>query len=403
MANAILTNDIVLKLTLKNLINTLGTVKVANRQYEKKFIKGVGSTIRIANPVQFVGQQTSTIVNYEDIVETQTDFSINRTALVGITLDQIELSREVIDFNASYAKPIAIRLANFCNQGVMTEADLGFNSAVGSLTPISGYNPVDNLKVRLEEMSIDWEDMYCGMSPKAMGGVRQGQTNLFTPSLNDRIVMRGTIGEYDGFSMYTDQSIKTHTTGSMAGTPLVAGAGQSGTVINLDGFTANAANVLRAGDIISFAGVFAVNPDTKEPYEYLQQFNVQANVTASGTGTAAVTIAPAIDLTSPYQNVSALPADNAVVTNYNVSVNGTAVTYKKNLGFTKTGLAFAAPPRVRNPGAYYSQNMNDDKTGINMCLNIDYTTATNTNRYRFDVVYGAKAYANYGAILTSPY
>lgn len=408
MANTILTNDIILKLTLKNLVNTLGTVKAATRQYEDKFITGVGTSIRIANPVRFVGGSGNNIVSYESIDEQETVLAIDQTEYVAIQLTQVELSRKVTDFNDCYARPIGINLANKCNEYMTTIGALGFDTIVGSTAAISGYNPIDNAKVRLINMGIDWMDMYCGLSPQSMGGVRQGTLGLFTPVANDKILMKGAVGDYDGFTMYQDQSMKFHTTGTMAGTPAVAATVTTNgtTTVSLSGFTASQTGVLLKGDKITFSNSYAVNPITKDAYAYLQTFTVAADVDSDGAGAATVTLVNPLFFTGPYQNVSATPTAADTVECYNVTSHGTAVSYMQNLAYTKTGLAFAAPPRVRNPGAYYSENMTDGDSGISMCLNIDYTTQTNTNRYRFDVVFGGKAFGGgafggYGLVLSS--
>ncbi len=84
--------------------------------------------------------------------------------------------------------------------------------------------------------------------------------------------------------------------GSWAGAPVVDGAGQTGYTLNLKGFTPLAANVARAGDLITLSG------DTKV-------YRVAADVSADGTGRAAVTLVQAL---------LASPADNAAVTSSSV-------------------------------------------------------------------------------------
>jgi hypothetical protein len=77
--------------------------------------------------------------------------------------------------------------------------------------------------------------------------------------------------------------------GDGGGTPLVAGASQTGASLNTDGWP-NSTTVLRAGDF------FSVNGELKM---------VTADVTSSGTGTATVAFSPIL---------RAAPADNAPLT-----------------------------------------------------------------------------------------
>lgn len=73
--------------------------------------------------------------------------------------------------------------------------------------------------------------------------------------------------------------------GSWAGTPVVNGASQTGRSVSMRGFTASAANVAKAGDLIKFAG-------------HTKVYMVTADASADGSGIAAVSIEPAL-LESP--------------------------------------------------------------------------------------------------------
>lgn len=398
MVNAILTNDMIFKLTLMNLTNNLGMVKSATRQYEGDFIAGRGSSIRIENPVRYVGQNTNTITTFEDTVETQTTLFVDKVALVAPSFSQVELSRSVTNFNQTYAKPIGIRLGNLVAVELQNTLNLGVHNMVGSTAPLSGFNGVDDAKTRLQEMGVEWVDMYCGLSPKSMSGVRQGTLGLFTPSQNDKIIMRGSIGMYDDFEMFWDQTMAKHTTGTMPGSPVVAvgGVTDGSNIVNLTGFTASQIGVLTAGDVISFAGIYAVNPQSKQTLSNLAQFTVQSTVNSSaGAGTATITLDVPILFNSPYQNVSALPTAGTSITAFGVTTAGTFVSYMKNQAYTKTGVAVVAPQRVRNPGAVTSISETDTETGLAMCLNVAYTVQENINLYRFDIVYGTKVFGDY--------
>jgi hypothetical protein len=86
-------------------------------------------------------------------------------------------------------------------------------------------------------------------------------------------------GQNDVFTLYDD--IRCTPLGSVAGTPLVNGSGQTGTTLNTKGWTHNATGVLLAGDVFSI--------ETTGEY-----FVVTDDVNAGPTGLAAVSIAPYI-------------------------------------------------------------------------------------------------------------
>src|SRR6185295_19470105 len=105
------------------------------------------------------------------------------------------------------------------------------------------------------------------------------------------------------------QNVRTHTVGTKAGTPLINGGSQATTYaasgannaqsLITDGWTASSA-ILKQGDVFTIAGVFAVNPVSKDVLPYLQQFVVNADVSSDGSGNATLNISPAIITTGAY-------------------------------------------------------------------------------------------------------
>jgi len=407
MANTILTNDMIFKLTLLYLENDLSMSRGANRNYEKRFVQGTGETVRIGRPVRTRGRTTNTIVTFSETVEQSYPLTIDTVSGDDATFTQQNLSRDVTDFGQNYIQPRMNKIAQLIDQSVITKARLGFNQAIGSATaPINSYATVDNIRIRMEDMAIPRsESWYLCLNNHTAGSLRQGivgSGNYFTPTSNEQILMRGSFGMIDDFQLSSDQNLTYFTTGTMAGTPVVDGANQTGTTVNLKGFTNSATGVLKAGDIIYLQGVNFVGPTSYENLGYQEGFVVQADVDADAGGKAAVTISPGIvpnDLITPanaiYQNVTNSPADGATVTCLGVSVNGTAATYREGYAFTSCGLTLAAPPQVANPGATYSKNSSTD-TGITVGMNVFYNINTNTNLWRWDTYSGAFAYGDYG-------
>ena len=72
------------------------------------------------------------------------------------------------------------------------------------------------------------------------------------------------MGLAGGFKFSMDQNINVHQVGPLGGTPAVNGAGQTGSTLNTNGWTAAAASRLKKGDIFTIAGVNAVNPQTRQ-------------------------------------------------------------------------------------------------------------------------------------------
>lgn len=98
----------------------------------------------------------------------------------------------------------------------------------------------------------------------------------------------GLLGRANRFTAWNQARPRPR--GAGTGTPLVAGAGQSGTSLLTDGWTPNVTGILKAGDF------FGVNGEVKM---------MMADVNSDGTGQATLTFAVPL---------RASPADNAPIT-----------------------------------------------------------------------------------------
>jgi hypothetical protein len=103
--------------------------------------------------------------------------------------------------------------------------------------------------------------------------------------------LEGQVNSFDGFDPDARQP-----RGPATGTPLVKGAGQTGSTLNIDGCTASIVRWMRAGDY------FSVNGELKM---------LTADATTNGSGETTLSFKPAL---------RASPADNAPLTVRNCTV-----------------------------------------------------------------------------------
>lgn len=157
-------------------------------------------------------------------------------------------------------------------------------------------------------------------------------------------------------------------------------------VLNTDGWTNDTTDILKAGDVFTIAGVYAVNPVTKATLPFLREFCVTEDADSGATtGPAALTISPAIIVDGAQQTVSAAPADNAAIT-----VKGTGGTgYRQNLILHKNAFALATVPLVM-PAAVNAGSRQSYK-GINLRLIPTYDEDNDVAGWRYDVLFGVKA------------
>ena len=182
-----------------------------------------------------------------------------------------------------------------------------------------------------------------------------------------------------GLSYAMDQNVDTHVNGNAnVTTNTVNGAGQLGSTI-----TVNALNgTVTKGTKLTFAGVFAVNPQSRVSTGTLAQFVVTADA-----ANAAVTllISPAIVATGAFQNVTASPANAAAIT-----IFGTASgSYGANVAFHKDAFTLAMVPMYAPPsGKGVIDVAVQTYKGLNMKVTEFYDGINDNYIIRFDVLFG---------------
>jgi hypothetical protein len=207
-------------------------------------------------------------------------------------------------------------------------------------------------------------------------------TGLFNPQSTISDQYRG--GEMTtntlGFNSWkADQTTLLHTTAAYGTLPTVNGANQSGTSITVNTTTAP----ISKGDVITFAGVNAVNRITKASTGTLRQFVVTANV---AIGATSISIYPALTPPSsgavPYQTVDASPANGASIS----VVSQASEKYRKNLAFHPEAFTLATADLELPRGVHEAARETLD--GISMRMVTGYNITTDQFLTRLDILYG---------------
>jgi hypothetical protein len=229
---------------------------------------------------------------------------------------------------------------------------------------------------------------YATVNPAANAGLVEGMKGLFNPvdtvsrQFKNGMMGQGVLG-LDEINM--SQSIVQHTTGSRStsDTILVNGAvsTQGATTINLDGGTASA--TIAVGDVFTIAGVFAVNPQTRQSTGSLQQFVCTATATASSGAWTNVAISPPIFTSAnALATVDSFPADNAVVT----FVGSASTQYPQNLVYHKDAITLATADLLLPQGVDMASRQVHN--GISLRVVRQYDINNDRMPCRIDVLYG---------------
>lgn len=391
MAQTLITPDIIAKEALMQLENNCVMGNLVHREYKKEFVK-VGDSVSVRKPVKFSASDGATRVN-QDVEEASTSFTIDKRKHVSWKFSTNDLTLTVDEYSERYIKPAMIALANQVDADLCAlYKNVANNVGTAGTTPTTFLNFADAAR-RMNDGAVPQDSRRLVLDPSASLYAAEMLKGLYQPELVKGAVRGMKIGPIGGLDTYMDQNVKRHTKGTWGATPLVNGAAQSVTyataghsygstsqTLNVDGLTATTGTAV-AGDKFTIAGVYAVNPVSKETLSFLQEFTVVADATASGTGTAALTISPAIITSGPFQTVSAAPADNAAIT---VSDSFTA-----NLAFHKNAFGLVTVPLEMPDGAAWKAR--ESHNGYSVRVVKDYDIENDQDIIRLDILYGVKA------------
>jgi hypothetical protein len=182
------------------------------------------------------------------------------------------------------------------------------------------------------------------------------------------------------------QSIKQLTTGSRTAT---ANTLQVNTTISAQGAAAisiksgTGSATIKAGEVFTIAGVYAVNPQTRESTGSLQQFTVLADATASGGTWASVSVSPALyTADQALATVDSFPQANAYI-NF---LGSASSTYAQNLVYHKDAIAFATADLLLPQGVDMASRAVHN--GISLRVVRQYDINNDRMPCRVDVLYG---------------
>ena len=197
----------------------------------------------------------------------------------------------------------------------------------------------------------------------------------------------GNMGIAAGMKFSADQIVPSHTVGTFgSSTPVMAANSADGdATISTSGW-ASGASTLNKGDVIQIAGVYAVNAVTKQSTGKLMDFVVTATTSDSSGAMATLPISPALTLTGPNQNISALPLSSAKVYVFGKNDNTySGLVSPLNVVFHKDAFVLASADLAPVPG---STRMKSSKLDFSIRVSEFWDGRTDDQLYRLDVLFG---------------
>lgn len=198
---------------------------------------------------------------------------------------------------------------------------------------------------------------------------------------------------FGGMMALTSNALSSYTSGStsdregaLASAPDATYATAKDTmtqVLSLDGL---GTGTIKAGDMVTIAGVYRLNVATREPIldasgnQVLWTGTVLEDVTIAGNAaTITVSGAAIYEANGQYNNVTAAPAEDAVVT-----ILGSASTlYQPNLFYTKQAFGIGT---VKLPKLYSTDTIATTSDGFSIRVSKYADGDANTQKIRFDLL-----------------
>lgn len=398
--NIFLTDDIILREIMEELISSCVAVKRVDRKLEKSFNK-VGDEISIEKPYMTQTSEGRSL-QIQPMTNQKVSFKIDRQRNFGLKFNQRDRTLSIDRFKERYLSSGVRQLGNDIEQSVLQCAVKKTFYGYGSAGTALSSDIVTDIDGRMTEVAIPEDGMRSGIINVRDGkSIDKEMKGLYNPAMVKGAVERGYMGPISEMQLYRSAMMPVHTVGQHGGTPLINGDSQTGNTITIDGCTVSKTGFLNEGDRFTIAGVYEVHPQTKQSTGELQRFVVKSRVDTTASGTAQITISPSINDGSlstlnaagetvslaAYQNVTAAPADNAAIT-----VEGTAgATYRQNIFYHKNAFTLCMVNKELPESAVVKARVSDPETGLSLCMTAGYDVMEDEQVYRVDAIWGVDA------------
>jgi hypothetical protein len=378
---------------LRVLENNLTFTRQVSRQFDDKFgVEGakIGTVLNVRKPPRYIGRSGQAL-SVEAAVETQVPVTLDTQFGVDISFSSQDLALSIDDFSERFLKPAIATVAN-----KMDNDGLKLFRQVANFVGAPGTTP--SAWLTFLDAGVKHDNAACPqdgqrsivMTPRMQATLVDALKGLFqSASAIAEQYRKGKMGESGGFSFYMDQNCATHTTGALGGTPLAdAAVAQTGSNIITDGWSNSVTGVLKRGDVVQFAGVYEVNPQSRESVGVLKDFVITADVDSSGGGAATLPISPPIVASGAMQNASAAVANNAAVTIFGHASTYASKVSPTGLAFHKDAFTLACADLPLPRGVDMAARVSDKQLGLSVRMVRAYDINSDQFPCRLDVLYG---------------
>jgi len=361
-------------------------LRTVSRQYDDQFARTgakIGSALRIRLPNDYT-VSTGPAITPQGTNEQNTTLTVATQANVPVSFGTAEKTMQLDDFSERILAPAVNRLAAYVAADLMNVAGQSANIVANlSGSTLSSPNATTWLTAgsALDQNLAPRSDRKIILDPVTQARTVSSLAGLFNPQVRiseqyeTGIISKDTLG----FDWMYDQTTQVHTVGSFsAGT--VNGSSQTGSTLTVNAIT----GTLNQGDVITIAGVYAINRLTGASQGQLRQFVVTANV---ASGATSIPIYPAIvPAPAAFNTVTASPANSAAIS----LVMPASSQYRQNIAYYPEAFTLAtADLEMPTAGVVQAARANFD--GISLRMIEAYDVMSDSLITRLDILYGYAA------------
>ena len=389
MANNLLTIGQITKTALALFRNSNAFISNVDRQYDDQYARSgakIGSTLRVRLPNDYILRTGPTAVP-QSTNEISIPLVVATQVGVDIAFSTAERTLNIQDYSDRFLAPMVNVIAGGVAQAVMSGAESiphivhNVDTTLANNTVAPTASTWLAAKAKLIQNSAPVDKMKAVLDPLSEARTVTSLAGLFNQQAEiGRQYLTGTMRTAFGMDFMSDNTVITHQTGAYGTLPTVNGAGQSGSSITV---TATV-GPLKKGDIVTFAGVNAVNRVNKNDIGTLRQFALTADVP---TGSTSLPIYPALlgqvsGSNVAFQTVAQLPANGAAVGS---PINAGEV-YRKNIVYAP-GAVTMVTADLELPGGVQEASR-EKLDNISMRMITYYNGQTDQTATRMDVLFG---------------
>ena len=279
MSNQLLTISKITNEALMVLENELTFTSEVDRNYDDQFaVVGakIGNTVNVRRPGRFIGT-TGPALNVEDFNETSVPVTLSTQFHVDTQFTTQDLALSLDMFSDRVLKPAVAAIANKIDRDGLVMAAANTANIVGTAgTPPTGLITYLTAAAYLDAEGAPRDGRRsCIVEPFTSATIVDSLKGLFVPqeAIGEQY-RKGLMGrDSAGMNWKMDQNVVSQTFGSYAGTATVD-TRTSNTQILTSGWasssqitiTASGSFTPNVGDVVTIAGVYAVNPQNRQAY-----------------------------------------------------------------------------------------------------------------------------------------